>query len=137
MTDFLRRFDLLPDSERSRIRVARLLTFGIGIAIVCGSALMRSVPGNLMAVTSKTSTLLTPIVFCLFFFALFVPFARPAGVWCGAIAGTVTAVLIAFSGPLFGQDPKVDPISFQWIAPATVVVDLAVGLFVCGLQVRT
>jgi SSS family solute:Na+ symporter len=91
---------------------------------------MGQVPGNITAVTTKTSNLLTTPIFGLFFFALFVPFASPRGVWIGAICGTATAVLIAFSGPIFGYVPgtdQLDPISFQWIGPIALTVNLLTG----------
>ncbi len=57
------------------------------------------------------------------------------GVWAGAACGLVTAVLIAFSGPLLGADPQTgaDPISFQWIAPCALAVNLSVGTAVSWL----
>ena len=81
--------------------------------------------------------------------------ATPLDMWIGAICGTLTAVVIAFSGPLvyllyrwfdiqpstFGvelitqTDPASgqtwttaeDPISWQWIGPVALVVNVAVG----------
>jgi solute:Na+ symporter, SSS family len=158
MTDFLDRFGRRPKNERQHVLAARVLAFGIGAAVVIGSSFMDRVPGNITAVTGKTSNLLTTPIFCLFFFALFVPFARPAGVWAGAIVGTTVAAVVAFSGPLvillhthFGVDPATfnvaitssidpqsglqvlscpDPISFQWIPLAAVVANTGVGSLV-------
>ena len=124
--------------------------------IVVGSSFMGYVPGNISAVTNKTVNLLTSPIFGLFFFAIFVPFARPVAVWIGAIASTLVAAIIAFSGPLvswlqlscgivaetFGVSlmEKVDevsgetyllapdPISFQWIGPTSLLVHIVVGL---------
>ncbi len=130
MTDGLDRFRKKPISDRSHVLIARCLAFGIGAIVVLGSSAMGRVPGNITAVTTKTSNLLTTPIFALFFFALFVPFASPRGVWIGAICGTTTAVLIAFSGPIFGFVPgtdNVDPISFQWIAPAAIAVNIVTG----------
>jgi SSS family solute:Na+ symporter len=91
---------------------------------------VQHVPGNITAMTSKTANLLTVPIFGLFFFALFVPFASPAGVWIGTFAGVITATLVAFSGPIFGVDPRtgLDPVSFQWIAPVSVVVNITAGI---------
>ena len=110
------------DNQVSR---ARWLAFGIGAVVVIGSSFMGAIPGNITAVTTKTANLLSTPIFALFFFALFVPFASPRGVVVGAIFGTATAVLIAFSGPISGA--KVDPISFQWIAPVAITVNLVTG----------
>ncbi len=159
VTDFLDRFGRKPSTERGHVLLARTLAFAIGATVVIGSAFMGNVPGNITAVTGKTSNLLTTPIFALFFFALFVPFARPAGVWAGAICGTLVAVTIAFSGPLvvwlnrvfeippesFGvgivskidkatgrvwQEATHDPVSFLWIAPVALSVNLLVGTLV-------
>ncbi len=155
MTDGLDRFGRKPRSEREHVRISRWMVFGIGLFVVICSSAMGGIPGNYTAVTQKTSNLLTTPIFGLFFFALFVPFASPKGVWIGAICGTTTAILVAFSGPivlalhlLFDIDPSVfgtelvetlnketgkleksvpDPISFQWIALAAISVNITTG----------
>ena len=129
MTDFLERFGMRPRTRRGHVRVAKLMAFSVGAIVVVGSSFMEHVPGNITAVTAKTNNLLVTPIFALFFFALFVPFATPVGVLIGAIAGTATASLIAFSGPIFGMNPVTggDPVSFQWIGPASLLVNLAVG----------
>lgn len=132
VTDFFDRFGIKFNSEKSHVLFARFLAFGIGGIVVFCSSFMRLIEGNITAVTGKTANLLTTPIFCLFVFALFIPFAKPVGVWVGAICGTTTAVLIAFSGFFFGFDEKtnLDPISFQWIAPCAVMVNLATGSLV-------
>lgn len=158
LTDFCDRFGRPSRDEKHHVFRARVLALSVGAVVVIGSSFIGLVPGNITSVTQKTTNLLTTPIFCLFFFALFVPFARPIGVWAGAVCGVATAVCIAFSGPLagvlvnrFGWDPESfrvayeslidpstgrttirvsDPISFQWIAPVTITVDLAVGSLV-------
>lgn len=163
MTDYLDRFGRTPATEKGHVRAAQLLALAIGTIVVFGSSFIDKVPGNITGVTQKTSNLLTTPIFCLFFFALFVPFARPLGVVVGAIMGTITAAVIAFSGPLViwlaghGVDPArfnveimystnpdsglveasvQDPISFQWIAPVAVLVNIVSGTLVSYLQSR-
>ena len=164
MTDFLDRFGIRPKTERGHVWAARILAFAVGGIVVVGSSFMEHIPGNIMAVTRKTSELLTTPIFALFFFALFVPFAKTAGVLVGAICGIATAVLISFSGPLvtllatqFGVDPAIfgvelvrtldpetgvarvtaqDPISFQWIGPIALSVNLITGTLV-SLLIRS
>ncbi len=136
MSDFLDRFGRTPKTERGHVLAARLLAFGIGTVVVLSSSVMGKIPGNITAVTNKTANLLTTPIFCLFFFALFVPFARPAGVLVGAVLGTITAVLIAFSGPIFVPGftaNDLDPISFQWIPIASVTVNIISGCLVSYL----
>jgi SSS family solute:Na+ symporter len=164
MSDVLDRHGRAPKSEAGHILLARCLAFGIGAFVVATSSLMVFVPGNITEVTGKTSNLLTTPIFCLFFFALFVPYASPRGVWVGAFFGTLTAAIVAFCGPIVlglhlafevkpetlgtilekTLDPKTgittlscpDPISFQWIAPLAVLVNIAVGCVASKLMPR-
>ena len=164
MTDGLDRFGLQPKTERGHVLSAKLLAFVIGAIVVVGSSFMGFVPGNITAVTNKTVNLLTSPIFGLFFFALFVPFARPVAVWIGAFCGVVTAAVVAFSGPLvtwldlqcgiraetFGVSlqEKVDkltgetyllasdPISFQWIGPASLLVHVVIGVTLSWVMSR-
>ena len=136
-TDFIGRMRQTPVSEQQLTKTAKILAFIIGAVVVAASSLMDSVPGNITAVTNKTSNLLTTPIFALFFFAIFVPFARPAGVVAGAVCGILTAFLIAFSGPIFGMLPDGnDPISFMWISPVALVVNLGVGTVVSWIIAR-
>jgi SSS family solute:Na+ symporter len=165
MTDFLDRFGKQPRTERGHVLAAKLLAFTIGAIVVVGSSFMGMVPGNITAVTNKTVNLLTAPIFGLFFFALFIPFARPVAVWIGAFLGIMTAVVIAFSGLLvtwldlrwgiraetFGVSlqEKVDkvtgeisllapdPISFQWIGTAALLVNVVVGIGLSWMLSRT
>jgi solute:Na+ symporter, SSS family len=165
MSDVLDRHGHAPKSEADHVRLARWLAFGIGAFVVGISSFMGLVPGNITAVTGKTSNLLTTPIFCLFFFALFVPYASPRGVWIGAIFGTLTAAMVAFSGPIvlglhlsFDIDPQTfgtvlkktldettgittlscpDPISFQWIAPLSVLANIVIGCVASRLLPRS
>jgi solute:Na+ symporter, SSS family len=164
MTDFLDRFGLKPVTEKWHVRAARVLAFGIGTIVVLGSTFMKYIEGNITEVTGKTVNLLTTPIFALFFFAVFVRRASPVGVWVGAICGTLTALAIAFSGPLvyalhvhLDIDPGLfdvalitkgdpatgatwttaeDPISFQWIGPVALIVNLTTGYLACLLFPR-
>ncbi|MBT4867000.1 MAG: sodium-coupled permease [Planctomycetaceae bacterium] len=163
MTDFLDRFGLKPKTEKGHVRAARCLAVSIGAVVVLGSTFMKYIEGNITAVTNKTVNLLTTPIFALFFFALFVRRASAVSVWIGAFFGTITAAAIAFSGPLvcllftqFGIDPATfgvelttktdpatgeswkivkgdDPISFQFIGPVALAVNIVVGYIACWL----
>ena len=103
-----------------------------------GSSFIGHVPGNFIGMTQRADNLLVTPLFALFFFALFVPFARPLGVIVGMIYGVSTAALIAFSGSIyevlegasfFGISTiQTTPISFQWIGPVALIVNLAAGV---------
>ena len=79
-----------------------LLAFAIGAVVVVGSSLMEYVPGNITEVTQRTVNLLVTPIFCLFFFAMFIPFANAKGVICGCLCGIAVAVLVGFGGPIMG-----------------------------------
>lgn len=160
-SDFLERFGWKAQSERAHVIRVRLLALGIGAIVVLSSSMMKYIEGNITAVTAKTVNLLTTPIFGLFFFALFVPRARGFHVWLATIASVIVAALIAFSGPLvyflhtqFGIEPTSlnsaliiktdaatgatwttceDPISFQWIGPASLLTTILVGLIAIRL----
>jgi solute:Na+ symporter, SSS family len=128
-TDFVDRLFKKQMTEQAHIRFARLLAVIVGIIVLFGSMLVDQVPGNIMAVTQKTVNLLTVPIFCLFLFSMFFKRASPVGVWIGWLFGTTVAILIAFSGPIFGYlEGGRDPVSFQWITPAALVVNVVIGL---------
>ena len=138
MTDFLGRFGQTPSTAKGQVRLARLLAFSVGGLVVVGSSFIGHVPGNFIGMTQRADNLLVSPLFALFFFALFVPFARPLGVVVGTIYGVGTAALIAFSGSIyealegasfFGISTiQTTPISFQWIGPLALFVNLAAGI---------
>ncbi len=133
MSDYIGRLRRETVSERTHIWFSRVMAMIIGIIVVGGSTIVGRIPGNIIAVTNKSSNLIVAPLFSLFIFALFIPFARPVGAIVGVLCGVITAVLVGFSGPIFGYaDPatKLDPISFQWIAPAALSVSLATGCLV-------
>jgi solute:Na+ symporter, SSS family len=133
-TDFIGRFGRKLRSEKNQVLIARVLAVGIGVIVVLGSTLMKYVPGNITAVSTKTVNLLTVPLFILFFFALFVPFANAKGVWIGVSCSIAAAVLVAFSGPIFGMNELGhDPISFQWISPTALVVGISTGTLACKI----
>ena len=131
MTDLVGRLRESPITEASRLRLSRGLAFGIGAFVVFGSSFIGLVPGNIIAMTQKTSNLVVTPLFSLFVLALFVPFATPWGATLGVVCGVISATLIAFSGPIFvptfAPARDYDPISFQWIAPVGMVVSIGVG----------
>ena len=128
MTDFVERLRGKPESARKQMSYAKLLAILIGAAVVSLSTVIERIPGNIVEVTTKTVNLISVPIFLLFYFALFVPSSTAAGTWIGVVSSTTVAILVAFSGPIFGRTEQgLDPIGFQWIAPASLVVGIVVG----------
>ncbi len=110
----------------------------IGYLSIPGEAIAKGPVGLANMLAHPFIFVVVGFMFGLFFFAFFVPFARPLGVAAGAVCGLATAVLLAYSGPIFGRDPVTgtDPVSFMWIAPAALVVNLTAGTLISyGLHV--
>ncbi|MDF1858647.1 MAG: sodium/solute symporter [Verrucomicrobiales bacterium] len=135
MTDYLDRFGKKPKTEARHLRFARCLAVTIGAIVICLSTIVGKVEGNFFEVTNKVVNLLTVPISLLFFFALFVPFANAKGVWIATICSVTVAILVAFSGDIWGMDPETGfaPVSFQLIAPAALVVGVVVGLIACRI----
>jgi len=127
--DFLKRDSR---SETAKLRTARWLALAIGGVIVTGSFGMASVRGNLVEVSGKTVNLFFYPVFGLFFFALFVRFATALGAVTGAIAGAAAGILVGYWDVITGQPA----VSFQWIAPVSLVTTLTVGITIAGVAER-
>ena len=85
------------------------------------------VSGNFLELAPRTASLLMPGIFSLVFLALFVPFATATGAVVGVIAGVATGVSIAYWDVFFDAEP----LSFQWIAAASLFVNLGVS---CGVS---
>ncbi|MCA1808498.1 MAG: sodium-coupled permease [Kiritimatiellia bacterium] len=122
-TDFLDRVGLRPKTEKGHMLFAKWLAFGIGAAIVAASLVMHHIPGNFLELTQKTTNLLVTPIFALFFMALFVPWATPCGAVAGCVFGISTAILVGYWDVLTGQPS----LSFQWIAPTALAVNITVG----------
>jgi SSS family solute:Na+ symporter len=131
VVDFLRR--LRPgQSAADEVRLSRRMTLFVGGVAVGLSLLMGKVSGNLIEVTSKTNGLFLPSLFSLFFMALFVPFATPLGAAAGSLVGLLAAFAVAYWEVITGGRP----ISFQWIYPVSIVINLAVGCLVSLITPR-
>jgi len=122
-TDFLVRFRKHKHTEQHQLKLAKYLVSGIGIAVVLISSLMDMIPGNILAATSKTGGLFIAPLFGLFFLALFVPFSNAFGGFLGTIYGFLTAFVIAYWDVITGHLG----LSFQWIMPVSLVVNIAAG----------
>jgi len=120
--DFVERFRRRAEREVDHVRLARWVSWFVGLVVVALSAVVQFVPGNLLEVTYKVVNLLVAPLFVLFFMALFVPWATTIGTWAGAGAATAAAIGIAFFR-WFG-------LSFIWIMPGALATGAVVGTLV-------
>jgi len=130
MTDFVDRFRRKPMTTASHVHAARLLAATVGVIVIAASNLIEYVPGNLLEASKRATGLLVTPIFTMFFLALFVQFATPAGANLGSLCGFLTATLIAFWNPLIESRS----LSITWIAPMALIVGIAVG---CAVSLLT
>jgi len=126
MTDLVDRFRSESLTAKARVRAAQLLAVTVGIIVIGASTLIDYVPGNLVEVAKRMTSLLVTPIFTLFFMAMFVRFATPTGANVGAVSGFLTAILVSFWNPLI----ETRSISITWITPTALTVGIVVGCIV-------
>jgi Na+/proline symporter len=68
----------------------------------------------------------------LFVVALFIPFANEVGAIVGAVAGLIAAAVFAYWDVLTGGPT----LSFQWVVPVALIVQLGVSCLVSVMTGR-
>lgn len=124
--DFIDRFGIAARDEKHHVARTRRISWCVGLSAVIISSFVGFVPGNLMEICFRTANLLVGPLFLLFFMAIFIPWATSLGASVAAIAGTITAVAIAFF--------SVFDLSFVWILPAALAVGAVSGVLVSLAQ---
>lgn len=123
-TDFIDPIFGKAADERASVRRNKIISVCIGVIGIALSFVMGSITGNILEVTTRTNHVFVAPLFGLFLMAMFIPFSTPLGAVMGALAGCVTAILIAYWDLITG----LAPLSFQWISLVALVVHLAVGI---------
>ena len=123
INDFIIRFRRYPISETGQVKLAKIISIGIGVIIVSLSFFIGNIKGNLLELTYKTVNLLVAPLFVPFFMAMFVPWAKPTATFIGTLASGIAAILISYSQEMFSVN-----ISFLWIIPASFSVGVIIGL---------
>ncbi|WP_419212093.1 sodium:solute symporter family transporter [Maribacter sp. X9] len=123
INDFILRFRKKDMNGQEQVRMAKLISLGIGFVIVLLSLVMGNIKGNLLEITYKTINLLVAPLFVPFFMAMFVKKAKPTATFIGTILSGVAAAFISFSQELFGFS-----ISFLWIIPGSFIVGVLISL---------
>ncbi|MGD9644525.1 MAG: hypothetical protein AB7U73_02365 [Pirellulales bacterium] len=121
-SDFIGRFRRKPLDQAAQVRLARWISLGVGVAAVLLSVIVGQVPGNLMDKCIKLVNLLSAPIFVLFFLAMFVPWAKPAGAVAATVASVSLAVAINFYG-LFG-------LGMMWAGLGSLIVGIGAGALV-------
>jgi len=123
INDFIIRFRKNPISESNKIKLAKIISIGIGVIIVLLSFVIGNIKGNLLELTYKTVNLLTAPLFVPFFIAMFVPKARPTATLIGTLTSGVAAAMISFSQELFSVT-----LPFLWIIPGSFTIGVVVSI---------
>lgn len=122
--DFVDRFRSGAKTETAHVRQVKWLSVASGLSAVALSLLMDKVSGNVNELCVRITHVFVGPLFCLFFMALFVPFATSFGAGAGALTGCTVAFLIAYWDKITGGPV----LSFQWIGLLAVTADLGVAL---------
>ena len=118
-------------SEERKVAWAKWISVLIGGVVIVLGLLMQHVPGNLYEVTNKTNGLFVAPLFGLFFMAMFMPSSTAMGAVFGSLYGFVAGFLVSFWDLTGGP-----ALSFQWILPTALLVDVLVGAFVSLIPTR-
>ncbi len=123
INDFILRFRKDPITETNQVKLAKIISFGIGVIIVLLSLFISNVEGNLLELTYKTVNLLVAPLFVPFFMAMFVRWAKPTATFLGTLISGISATLISYSQEIFAAG-----ISFLWIIPASFAVGVSISI---------
>jgi Na+/proline symporter len=117
--DWIDRFRKTRMRETDHIRLARSVSWAVGLIIVVLSFTPDLVHGNLLETTNKLVNLLTAPLFVLFFMAMFVPWATTFGTWLAGLASVAAAIVVAYT--------SLTGLSFLWIMPGALVTGIVGG----------
>ena len=123
-TDFFERFGKAKASQTSKVRLAKRISWVVGIIIVLLSFLIVGVKGNLVEVAYKVVNFMAAPLFGLFFMAIFVRWATVPGTIVGFIGGLAVGVAISYWEEFTGHKG----ISFIWAIPLGLVAQVAIGM---------
>jgi len=145
--DVIDRFRLRRREGRSAAGHAMLergISVLVGIVVLVLSIFVNDVQGNLFDKMFKIVNLLSAPLFGLFFMAMFVPWARALGAWIGFFAGLVVVVALNFWNELAQASfllalwpglAEIQPISFFWAMPLSILTQIVVGTLASLLPV--
>ncbi|MBP7936145.1 MAG: sodium/solute symporter [Phycisphaerae bacterium] len=130
--DLVDRFREQKSAAERHLRMMRYISVVVGLITVGLSLLMGHVSGNLVEMANKTTNLFVAPLFCLFFMAMFVPFATAFGTFSGAVYGLAAGVLVGYWDQLTGEAA----LSWTWITPASLMASIVVGCVFSLLPTR-
>lgn len=118
--DFVERFRAADRPQTDHVRLAKYISWLLGIVVVGLSFGVGMVSGNLLEVTYKLLTLPVAPLFVLFYMAMFVPWSTPFGTIVAATVSMAVAIGIAFF--------EFMGLGFMWIMPVSLIVGIVVGM---------
>ena len=118
--DFVERFRAADRPQTDHVRLAKYISWLLGIVVVGLSFVVGMVPGNLLEVTYKLLTLPVAPLFVLFYMAMFVPWSTSFGTIVAATVSMAVAIGIGFF--------EFMGLGFIWIIPVSLIVGIVVGM---------
>ena len=118
--DFVERFRAADGPQTDHVRLAKYISWLLGIVVVGLSFGVGMVSGNLLEVTYKLVNLPVAPLFVLFFMAMFVPWSTPFGTIVAATVSMAVAIGIGFF--------EFMGLGFIWIMPVSLIVGIVVGM---------
>jgi SSS family solute:Na+ symporter len=118
--DFVERFRAADRPQTDHVRLAKYISWLLGIVVVGLSFGVGMVSGNLLEVTYKLLTLPVAPLFVLFYMAMFVPWSTPFGTIVAATVSMAVAIGIGFF--------EFMGLGFIWIIPVSLIVGIVVGM---------
>jgi SSS family solute:Na+ symporter len=118
--DFVERFRATKKNGAGSVRMARYMSWLVGLVVFLLSSTIALVSGNLTEVGGKVVNVLVAPLFILFYMAMFVPWATTFGTWVAALASLAVSIGICYWNIL--------GISFIWGMPASMIVGAAAGM---------
>jgi SSS family solute:Na+ symporter len=133
--DFVDRFRRSERGATDHVRMAKMVSVLVGVAVVLLTSFVSLVPGNLLVLAYKVVNLLVAPLAGLFFLALFVRWATPFGTFAGAIVGLLLVVSINYWELIWQPLTGRPGISFLWAMPLGLVAEVGVGMLFSLLPV--
>jgi SSS family solute:Na+ symporter len=132
LTDFDTVFAPGAMDDRQRLRRARVVGLGIGVAAITVSFGVMLIPGtNLLDITVRISSLLAAPLFVAFILAFYVKSSTPAGALAAIAVGAIMGITLTYSQQIIALFTETErPVSITLIMPISTLCAFITGVVV-------